>query len=208
MEKLIFLDIDGVLNSLSFFKSRAYQKSKNNHDMSSMINHYNLFWVSLLCRITKSKVVLSSTWKFGWNEDGSVKTVKGHNMHKTNELFKKHGINIISKTSVGELGLLGKWEMDEDAIKAWCNQVKAPGLESCSQRDWVLKYCRGTQIADWIENNHYNGKYIIIDDDYQDIVFYKDFAKRIVTTSYYGTFGGFGFRHFIKGLYLLWKRKY
>lgn len=98
-ERIIFLDIDGVLNFRYFFKSRTYKKrtKSNNYDMSNMINRYNLFWVGLLCKIFNIKVVLSSTWRYGWNEDGTVKEMKERlNMIQTDKLFKKFGVNIFS----------------------------------------------------------------------------------------------------------------
>ena len=75
IDKIIFLDIDGVLNSYYFYQSKSHQRNvkKNGYDMVNQICKRNLFWLSLLCRLTKSKVVLSSTWKYGWNEDGSVR---------------------------------------------------------------------------------------------------------------------------------------
>ena len=73
----------------------------------------------------------------------------------------------------------------------------------CKERDFILKYCRGTQIAEWIERNNYKGSYIVIDDDIDDIIFYKDLAKRLIKTSYYGWYDGFRFLHFLKGVWLL-----
>lgn len=196
---------EGVLDSLRYFKSKKYKSEKADHDydMSNMINRQNLFWVSLLCRITKAKVVLSSTWKYGFNEDGTPKEMeKGHNMFKTNDLFKKYGINIISITRKGEL-VPPDWELDLDNLSKWCDGRKFSGLEDCKEKDFILKYCRGTQIAEWIERNNYKGNYIVVDDDVGDIVFYKDLKKRLVQTSYYKRYDGFRFLHFVKGLWLL-----
>ena len=107
--KIIFLDIDGVLNYRYFYQSKSYQRNvkKNGYDMVNQICKRNLFWLSLLCRLTKSKVVLSSTWKYGWEEDGSVrKDIKGYCMIKTDSLFRENGINIISVTRRGKLSLI------------------------------------------------------------------------------------------------------
>jgi hypothetical protein len=202
--KIIFLDIDGVLNYHYFYQSKSHQRNvkKNGYDMVNQICKRNLFWLGLLCRLTKSKVVLSSTWKYWWNEDGSVrKDIEGHDMVKTDSLFRKNGINIISVTRKGKLSLENNYEMNEDKITDWCNKPTLQEFEK--NRDFILQYARGTQIMEWIERNHFEGKYVILEDDYQDVEFYKDLEKRLVITSFYKKRGGFGFRHFIKALWKL-----
>ena len=140
--KIIFLDIDGVLNYHYFYQSKSHQRNvkKNGYDMSNQICRRNLFWLSLLCRLTKAECVLSSTWKYGWNEDGSVrKNIEGHDMIKTDSLFRQHGVNIISITRKGELHLTNKYEMNEDKITEWCNKETFQGFENLNNRDFVLQ---------------------------------------------------------------------
>lgn len=206
-DNIIFLDIDGVLNYHYFYQSKSHQRNvkKNGYDMVNQICKRNLFWLSLLCRLTKSKVVLSSTWKYAWNEDDSVrKDIEGHDMVKTDSLFRKNGINIISVTRKGKLSLENNYEMNEDKITDWCNNSTLfQGMDDIGNRDFILQYARGTQIMEWIERNHFEGKYVILEDDYQDVEFYKDLQKRLVITSFYKKCGGFGFKHFIKALWKL-----
>ena len=75
----------------------------------------------------------------------------------------------------------------------------------CYIKEYVLTYGRGTQIFEWLERNNFHGKFIILDDDISDIIIYKDLAARIVQTSYYKGWGGFGFRHFVKAISLFIK---
>lgn len=204
--RIIFLDIDGVLNYHYFYRLKSYQRNakKNSYDMVNQICKRNLFWLSLLCRLTKSKVVLSSTWRYGWNEDGSVrKDIEGHNMVKTDSLFRKNGINIISITRKGKLSLENNYEMNENKITDLCNKPAFQGLENIKNRDFLLQYARGTQIMEWIKRNHFEGKYVILEDDYLDVELYKDLEKRLIITSFYKKHGGFGFRHFIKALTMM-----
>lgn len=209
--KVIFLDVDGVLDSLPYFKSQLYKllvKKTGKADMSNMLNRYNLFWVGLLCKITRAKVVMSSTWRFGWNEDGTVKEeVQGHEMHKTDKLLKRFGINLFSITRRGELRLNKNHEINEPAMDEWCHRKTFSGMESVKEQETVLTYGRGTQIFEWLERNNFHGKFIILDDDISDIIIYKDLATRIVHTSYYKGWGGFGFRHFMKAILFFIKQR-
>ena len=94
--------------------------------------------------------------------------------------------------------------MNEDKIIDWCNKLTLfQGMDDIENRDSILQYARGTQIMEWIERNHFEGKYVILEDDYQDVEFYKDLQKRLVITSFYKKCGGFGFRHFIKALIMM-----
>lgn len=202
---------DGVLDSLPYFKSRLYKllvKKSDEADMSNMISRYNLFWVGLFCRITHSDVVMSSTWKFGWNEDGTVNTEhNGRCMIKTDKLLRRFGVNLISVTRRGKIQLSKSHDLDENALKAWCNRQSLFGIVVSDGREQVLTYGRGTQIYDWLERNTFTGKFLILDDDIDDIIIYKDLAKRLVHTSYYNGIGGFGFRHFIKAIWLFLKQE-
>lgn len=211
MKRIIFLDVDGVLDSLPYFKSQLYKllvQKNGKADMSNMISRYNLFWVGLLCRITHSDVVLSSTWKFGWNEDGTVNMGhKGHCMIETDKLLRKYGVNLISITHKGKLQLNKNHDLDESALAAWCGRQPISGIKASDEREYVLTYGRGTQIFEWLERNKFTGKFLILDDDIDDIIIYKDLAKRLVHTSYYKGIGGFGFRHFVKAILLFLKQE-
>ena len=211
MKRIIFLDVDGVLDSLPYFKSQLYKllvQKNGKADMSNMISRYNLFWVGLLCRITHSDVVLSSIWKFGWNEDGTVNMGhKGHCMIETDKLLRKYGVNLISITHKGKLQLNKNHDLDESALAAWCGRQPISGIKASDEREYVLTYGRGTQIFEWLERNKFTGKFLILDDDIDDIIIYKDLAKRLVHTSYYKGIGGFGFRHFVKAILLFLKQE-
>jgi hypothetical protein len=191
-ERIIFLDIDGVLNYSAYFHSKKYLSERN------PICKRNLFWVGLLCRLFKAKVVLTSSWRFAWDEYGEA-----HRYKEVDQDFRIKGINIISVTASGALILQNNYELDEEKLDTWCSRPAAKGLEDVRDRKFVLEFCRGTQIMDWIESHNYKGKYIILEDDYQDVEFYKDLAKRLVITSYYDKRGGFGFKHFLKALKML-----
>lgn len=208
MKRLIFLDVDGVLNGHNYYLTKSYTKAKQkyNWDMVSQICRKNLFWVGLLCRITNSKVVLSSSWRYGWNEDGSVKKRDGgHEMWETDKLFRKYGVNIISITPKGSVVLKNAHLRNEEKVKDWLNKPTFVGLKD---RDETLDYCRGTQILKWIEDNNYKGKYLILEDDYCDVELYKELEPKIIITSFYSEKFGFRFKHFLISLIkmIFWRK--
>lgn len=57
MRKIIFLDVDGVLNSLPYHNAH-----KNDPDYQEL-NHENLNRLSIIQRLTQAELVLASTWK-------------------------------------------------------------------------------------------------------------------------------------------------
>ena len=59
-EKLIFLDVDGVIATpLSLLLSRLLRRK----DTTQVFDPIALYWLSRLCRETGAKVILSSTWR-------------------------------------------------------------------------------------------------------------------------------------------------
>ena len=71
--KIIFLDIDGVLNGYSRFTGLCYKVFSKLHLLKFVKRHYDLFGVrthkvKLLSKIVKktgAKVVISSSWRGG-----------------------------------------------------------------------------------------------------------------------------------------------
>ena len=91
--KILFLDIDGVLNS------RAYDRKRNWNEQTD-IDETRLPLVREIIDKTGAKIVLISTWRSHWNRDEN--------------LISKYGLAIYDKTP--DLGLLSK---RKDEVKAW-----------------------------------------------------------------------------------------
>ena len=84
--KVIFLDIDGVLNN--FYSSEEYQ-----------IDEFRLIYLKRIIDATGAKVVLTSSLRKSWNtEDFSLIPTASDLRKKQNELFKKYGIEIYGIT--------------------------------------------------------------------------------------------------------------
>ena len=105
--KILFLDIDGVLNS------REYDRRRD-MNMQTNIDQSRLPLVKEIIDKTGAKIVLISTWRNHWNRDESICDEDGNYI---NRLFSKYGLAIYDKTP--DLGLLSK---RKDEVKAWLSE--------------------------------------------------------------------------------------
>ena len=103
--KVIFLDIDGVLNSARF--DREKEDPEQNIDVSRLV------FLKELIDKTGALVVLSSTWRKNWDKKEGGIGEKGKKMVDT---FTSEGIEIYDKT-----GSLSYVERSEE-IKIWLSE--------------------------------------------------------------------------------------
>ena len=94
--KILFLDIDGVLNA------REYDRKRNWNEQTD-IDETRLPLVKEIIDKTGAKIVLISTWRSHLNRDESLCDEDGNYI---NRLFSKYGLAIYDKTQ--DLGLLSK----------------------------------------------------------------------------------------------------
>lgn len=59
--KVIFLDVDGVLNSMEFYE--------NNNVIQNPLDRRCIYCLKEIVERTDAKIVLSSSWRGGWNID-------------------------------------------------------------------------------------------------------------------------------------------
>jgi len=85
--KIIFLDIDGVLNSAVYDRRRG--PSDGNIDVT------RLELIKELVDKTGAKIVLSSSWRIHWEKDFSKCDLEGRELIET---FGKAGLEIYDKT--------------------------------------------------------------------------------------------------------------
>lgn len=134
--KVVFLDIDGVVNTLIIdtkpFKTDRGQISRdgfyyklNMPDDGEVSNRQAIMWLNKLCKETGAKIVITSTWRFG--NDGLEKTKKA--LYNSGLL---DNIEIIGGTPIA---------------KNVFNQI------------------RGKEIQQYLNNNQEIKNYVIIDDD-------------------------------------------
>lgn len=107
--KIIFLDIDGVLNS------RAYDRKRNWNEQTD-IDETRLPLVKSIVDRTGAKIVLSSTWREHWSIHPELCDVDGVYINKT---FAKYGLEIYDKTP--DLGIRAE---RRDEIAEWLGRSR------------------------------------------------------------------------------------
>lgn len=102
--KIVFLDIDGVLNSRSYDKRRDWTKQTD-------IDETRLPLVKRIVDETGAKIVLSSTWRTHWSAKADLCDEDGRYI---NDVFARYGLRIFDKTPD-----LGYSADRRDEIKHW-----------------------------------------------------------------------------------------
>ena len=186
--KLLFLDVDGVLNSSAFYKySKQYKRDKITHRHSA--KQYDLKKLDLLKEIhdkTKCTIVMSSSWRVFYFNPSSRSRMGGGCMDLKRDL-KRRKIIIRYKTSGNydeeEYARQNKveWIENEDGT---FNTVFKDTNEPCPG---ITKfYERGYQINEFLQKwkrRYPNVKFCILDDDCGDLVL---FGENFVHTLWYG----------------------
>lgn len=123
--RVIFLDIDGVLNGYNKWTYRAINISKVLHiPVSFMRNALKIFevkerYVKRLSKIVKktgAKIVMSSSWRFGfWNTPYEEKYRDQKRLH---DLLNKYHLEVIDITPSSKNG------NREDEINQWLRETR------------------------------------------------------------------------------------
>lgn len=88
--KVIFLDIDGVLN---------FNGCRDKIGGIYFVNDNKIKLLKEIIDRTNAKIVLSSTWRFGWfDRDYGMNTVHAEDFTKLEEKLKEFGIEFLSRT--------------------------------------------------------------------------------------------------------------
>lgn len=106
--KVVFLDIDGVLNSTIYDRKRDWS------DIRSFIDETRLPLVKEIVDKTGAVIVLSTTWRSHWDRREEFCDVTGKIII---EIFGKFGLNIYDKTPC-----LGLFSTRYDEIKQWLEE--------------------------------------------------------------------------------------
>lgn len=115
MRRIIFLDIDGVLNSVIYDRQRT--------DKDGNIDETRMVLLKDLVDSTNAEIVLSSSWRKHWSIDGSECDHIGIELNST---FEKFGLKISDKTPV-----LSAFDRSIE-IQAWLDE------HSCEIQTFVI----------------------------------------------------------------------
>ncbi len=109
--KVIFLDIDGVLNSVKYDREKE--------DVNASIDETRLFILKELVDKSGAFIVLSSTWRKHWDKERGAIDKTGEYMVKC---FEKAGLDIYDRT------VDISYTKRSEEIKIWLSEH--PGTES------------------------------------------------------------------------------
>ncbi len=114
--KIIFLDIDGVLN---------FNGCRERIDTIYFVNDKKLRLLKWIVGRTNARLVLSSTWRLGWfDRDKGLENEEVLIFNRLEEKFKEYGLSFLSKTPVAESGCRGH------EIRAWLYGWEGEPIES------------------------------------------------------------------------------
>ena len=111
--KIIFLDIDGVLNGYGKFTGFCYKVFSKLHLLKFVKRHYDLFGIrthkvkllSKIVRKTGAMVVLSSSWRNGWYRSYAEKSDRHKELEDKLTKYNITVIGITPKDYSGNRGL-------------------------------------------------------------------------------------------------------
>ena len=87
--KVIFLDIDGVLNS------EMYEASRTENSTDGYIDMSRLKLLADIINATDAKIVLSSSWRLDWDKSSEL---CGEDGEYINHCLAKYGLAVMDKT--------------------------------------------------------------------------------------------------------------
>ena len=133
--KIIFLDIDGFLNSSDYRKQLGIQY------FSEIIDRRKMPLLKNIVDATDAKIVLSTSWRKFWNEEELQLDPAGQYI---NDVFTEYGLSVYGKTPVMEesgrnteikVWLDGKWYVDryvilDDKDFGWSPELRAHFIQT------------------------------------------------------------------------------
>lgn len=145
--KLLFLDIDGVLNSDRYDRERDRMKTGN-------IDETRLDLIKEIVDKTGAKIVLTSTWRYHWHPNKELCDDTGKEL---NRVFNAHGVEIFDKTP--RLGMfIDRSEEVKDYLEFCTEEIEAFAIIDDYMYGWgdLEPYFVKTspQIGYGLMNNH------------------------------------------------------
>lgn len=172
--KIIFLDVDGVLNSSTYINKESYH-----------INPEKVRFLRNIVDHSGANIVLTSTWKAGFDK-------------KTG---KKAEYYMILERSLEEYGLKIFDITEEIPVKNHKNLPVAFSLEEIANFELLYGTGRAAEVENWIKK-YQPESFVILDDENCDWKNYG-LEKSWIQTSYYGLHGGLLPEHVKRAIQIL-----
>lgn len=143
--KIIFLDIDGVLNT-----ARTLPLKEKYVEIEGTIIGFNQLdkdCINQLNRVTDktgAKIVISSSWRIGCRTPAKFEILKKH--------LRDEGVT-------GEI--IGRTPTDQE----YAANLGQPGSYGTGPGQIYFGYCRGKEIQMWLDQNAQFDKFVIVDDN-------------------------------------------
>lgn len=172
--KIIFLDIDGVMNSQKhgLEVDALYKAGKISHEERlnwDLPYEDTLLVLQRIVKTTKAQLVLSSSWRL----------LRGR-YEQLNTIFKPYGFQLIDKTC----DCVSKENLEKCGFKIenTYDYELAKEYEPGRENSLTKTHDRGAEIAWWLYNHKDVESFVILDDDSADIDQY--FKDKHVCTSF------------------------
>lgn len=135
VNKIIFLDIDGVINPVHYMQAMgklwtsSFKEIKSFDDYGQLFFYHNVNALKHIIDSTGAKIVISSTWRMS-------------GLPIMQDMWRDRNLpgQVISVTP-----------SETDVVRA-------------GKAEFYDSVCRGTEIDHWIKTNDFFGNYVIIDD--------------------------------------------
>lgn len=137
MEKIIFLDFDGVLNTEHYQRLLCYQENAWKDEYGALFDPEAILQLRRIVNATNADIVVESSWKF-------------YGLEAMQEMWLKRDmpgkIIDITPSSVSD---------------SWLMTANLDDI------DPAMGHCKGLEIASWLSDNaSKDTRYVIIDDEY------------------------------------------
>lgn len=175
--KVLFLDVDGVLNSESYFRSAYYKKRNRADERCGMFDDRKVKLLAQIQKATNCTIVMSSTWKSMYF---SKNKISKYLVKPFKKCLRKNKIQIIDKIG-------NQWSREKANEYSPVRVVEAEdGAFKFVPNDHprVIKefYGRGLAIDIWLKTHPYVKKFAILDDDIGDLCL---FGEHFIQTNWY-----------------------
>lgn len=172
-KKVVFLDIDGVMNDEETILKLIHENPNINDDdclHSDYPSEQHLLQLKKIIDETGADIVLSSSWRIGGWEGIMVKIILN--------CFEWHGLTLKDLTPQG-VSFERLQEMGFKPENCYDGRYRKEHLNcEYKKKTWD----RGAEIASWLYDHPEYTKFVILDDDSVDIKPY--YPKQLIHTTY------------------------